>query len=175
MSARFTPLREEDLSARQREIYDAIKAGPRGSVPWIFHLFLESPELAARLQDLGAFCRYGTGLPPRLSELAILIVARHWDAEYEWSTHEPHALKAGLSAEAIAAIRAGETPAFDDADAALVHEFCSTYLRDNDVPDTLFQRAVEHFGRSTVLELTAIMGYYSMLAMAIRVFRLPPE
>lgn len=175
MTERFTPFRREDLTPAQRAVFEAIEAGPRGTVPWIFHLFLESPELAARVQDLGTFCRYGTGLPPRLSELAILIVARRWDAEYEWSVHEREALKAGLSADAVAAIRAGTTPRFADPDQQLVHAFCTAYLRENDVPDPLFQRAVERFGRRVVVELAGIVGYYSMLAMAIRIFRLPPE
>ena len=84
---RFTPFARADLDARQREVFDDIASGPRGAVPWIFHLYLNSPELASRVQQLGAFCRYGTSLPPRLSELAILIVAHHWKAEYEWAIH----------------------------------------------------------------------------------------
>jgi 4-carboxymuconolactone decarboxylase len=175
MSDRFTPLRRDELDARQRAVFDAIEAGPRGSVPWIFHLYLESPDLAAYVQELGAFCRYRTGLPPRLSELAILIVARHWGAEYEWSVHESGARKAGIAEDAIAAVRAGERPDFADADAALVHEFCTVCLSENDVPDALFARAIDRFGRRTVVELAGILGYYSMLAIAIRIFRLPPE
>ncbi len=175
MSERFTPLRREDLDDRQGAVFDAIAAGPRGSVPWIFHLFLESPDLATRIQELGAFCRYGTSLSPDLSELTILIVARHWDAEYEWSIHESEARKAGLAEPIIAALRNDERPAFDDAAAELVYEFCTKYLRDNDVSDALFAKATAHFGRKTIVELAAVLGYYSMLAMAIRIFRLPPE
>ncbi|MGH6922430.1 MAG: carboxymuconolactone decarboxylase family protein, partial [Propylenella sp.] len=133
MTDRFRPLRREELDPRQRAVFDAIQAGPRGTVPSIFHLYLESPELAARVQELGAFCRYGSGLPQHLSELAILVVARHWDAEYEWRIHEGEARKAGLSEEAIAAIRRGEEPHFDDADARLVCEFLTEYLAKNDV------------------------------------------
>ncbi len=175
MPDRFKPFRREELDPRQQAVFDAIGAGPRGSVPWIFHLYLESPELAARVQELGAFCRYRTGLPPHLSELAILIVAHHWDAEYEWSIHEGEARKAGIADDAIAAIRSGKEPRFEDADAALVYEFCTAYLRKNDVADALFARAIDCFGRRTVVELAGILGYYSMLAMAIRIFRLPPE
>lgn len=175
MSDRFTPLRPEGLDPRQKAVFDAIQAGPRGTVPWIFHLYLESPDLAERVQQLGAFCRYGTGLPPILSELAILIVARHWDAEYEWSVHKHEAAKAGLSDATIAAIGARRRPDLADADAALIYDVCTSYLRDNELTDALFAAAVERFGRRTIVELAAILGYYSMLAMAIRIFRLPPE
>jgi 4-carboxymuconolactone decarboxylase len=175
VSERFKPFRREELDDRQRAVFDAIGSGPRGSVPWIFHLYLESPDLAARVQELGAFCRYRTGLPPHLSELAILVVARHWSAEYEWSVHESEARKAGLSDAVILAIDKEQTPSFDGDDAALVYAFCAEYLKENEVSDGLFARAVGRFGRKTVVELAGIVGYYSMLAMAIRIFRLPPQ
>jgi len=114
MQERFTPFARTDLDARQQKIFDDIASGPRGTVPWIFHLFLNSPELASRVQQLGAFCRYGTGLPPRLSELAILIAAHHWEAEYEWSIHAGEARKAGLSGDVIVAIAEGRRPVFGD-------------------------------------------------------------
>jgi 4-carboxymuconolactone decarboxylase len=175
MNERFTPYEPEGLDPDQRAVYDAIRSGPRGSVPRIFHLFLASPDLAARVQHLGAFCRYGTDLSPRLSELAILIVARHWKADYEWSVHEREARKAGLPDDVIAALAEDRRPDFKDDDTAeLIYEFCTTYLGGNDVPDPLFARAVEQLGRKTVVELTGLIGYYSMLAMAIRIFRLTP-
>jgi 4-carboxymuconolactone decarboxylase len=175
MSQRFTPFARDELDARQREVFDAIASGPRGTVPRIFHLYLNSPELAARVQELGAFCRYRTSLPPRLSELAILVVARHWEADYEWAIHAKEARKAGMSDEIIGAIETGERPPFDDPDAALVYDFATAFFRLNDVPGALFARAVDRFGRTTIVELAGILGYYSMLAIAIRIFRLEPE
>ena len=174
MPERFTPFEKGELSTRQREIFDDIAAGPRGTVPWIFHLYLNSPELASRVQQLGAFCRYGTSLPPRLSELAILIVAHHWQAEYEWSIHTGEARKAGLPDDLIEAIGEDRRPVFADKDAELVYDFATEFFRLNDVPDALFATAVERFGRATTVELAGLLGYYSMLAIAIRIFRLPP-
>jgi 4-carboxymuconolactone decarboxylase len=175
MTDRFTPFARSDLDARQHEVFDDIASGPRGTVPWIFHLYLNSPELASRVQQLGAFCRYGTSLPPRLSELAILIVAHHWEAEYEWSIHTGEARKAGISDEIIDAIGAGRRPVFNDPDAELVYDFSTEFFRLNDVPDALFASGVERFGRAATVELAGVLGYYSMLAIAIRIFRLQPE
>jgi 4-carboxymuconolactone decarboxylase len=175
MNERFTPFERADLDQRQQQVFDDIASGPRATVPWIFHLYLNSPELASHVQRLGAFCRYGTTLPARLSELAILIVASHWKADYEWSIHAREARKAGLPDEIVAAIEAGRRPAFDDADAELVYDFSTEFFRTNDVPDALFTRAVERFGRATIVELSGLLGYYSMLAIAIRIFRLRPE
>jgi 4-carboxymuconolactone decarboxylase len=175
MSERFKPFEQAELSARQREVFNDIASGPRGTVPWIFHLYLNSPELASRVQQLGAFCRYGTSLPRHLSELAILIVAHRWQAEYEWAIHAGEARKAGVPETMIAAIESGKRPAFDDPDAELLYDFATEFFRQNDVSDALFERAVERFGRATTVELAGILGYYSMLAVAIRIFRLQPE
>jgi 4-carboxymuconolactone decarboxylase len=175
MAERFKPFERDDLDAEQRAVFDAILAGPRGTVPDIFHLFLASPELASRVQKLGEFCRYGTGLPPLLSELAILVVAKHWSAEYEWAIHAIEAKKAGLSDDVIAAIGKGTQPSFRDADEALIYEFATEFFRTNDISDTVFERCVSRFGRRVTVELAAILGYYSTLAIAIRIFRLRPE
>jgi len=175
MAERFQLLDRETLDPDQRAVFEAILSGPRGAVPHIFQLYLASPDLAARVQELGAFCRYGTGLPRHLSELAILVVARHWHAEYEWAIHRIEAAKAGLPEDVIAAMEAGERPQFDDADAEVVYDFATEFFRENDVSDALFQRTIDRFERKTVVELTGVLGYYSMLAVAIRIFRLRPE
>jgi 4-carboxymuconolactone decarboxylase len=175
MDERFQPLERETLDPDQRRVFDAILSGPRGTVPHIFQLYLASPDLAGRVQELGAFCRYRTGLPGHLSELAILVVARHWQAEYEWAIHRREAGKAGLPESVIAAIEVGDRPQFDDADAEVVYDFATEFFRQNDLSDALFARAMDRFGRKTVVELAAVLGYYSMLAVAIRIFRLQPE
>lgn len=172
---RFTPFEREQLEAEQQSVFDDIRSGPRGTVPHIFHLYLNSPELASRVQQLGAFCRYRTGLPPHLSELAILLVAKHWEAEYEWAIHAVEARKAGLDGQVIDAILTGTRPPFDDAESELIYDFSTEFFRRNEVPDELFARAIERFGGKTTVELAAILGYYSMLAIAIRIFRLAPE
>ncbi len=88
----------DTMTAAQRQAYDAIVAGRRGRAPAPFLAWLHSPELASRAQKLGEFVRYETTMGPRLSELAILVVARWWSSEYEWAIHKAEALKAGVSA-----------------------------------------------------------------------------
>lgn len=175
MTERFEPLDQEALTPEQRAVFATIQSGQRGAVPWIFHLYLASPDLASRVQELGAFCRYRTGLSPHLSELAILVVARHWRAVYEWRIHEEEARKAGISEDVIAAIERGSRPEFEDADSALIYDFAAEFFGRNDVDDPLFNQALARFGRRTLVELVGILGYYSMLAIAIRIYRLPAE
>jgi len=175
MSTRFRKLDAEQLSPEQRIVFDAIAAPRGGVVPTPFHILLESPELALLTQALGAFCRYRTTLGPRLSELLVLITATHWGAEYELAVHTPEARKAGVAEAVIAALQAKETPRFNDADSQLLYEFATSFFETRDVPDVLFDKAVAQFGRRRVVELAGILGYYSGLAMLLRIFRVPAE
>ena len=109
--ARLTPLESLSLDDRQKEILDAIKAGPRGGIRGPFPAWIRSPELADRGQKLGEYCRFNTSFEPRLAELAIIVCARYWTAQYEWYAHAPLARKGGLSQDVIDAIAAKQRPA----------------------------------------------------------------
>jgi 4-carboxymuconolactone decarboxylase len=173
VTERYSPLTPETLTPEQKPVYEAIAAVRHGSVPRPFHVLLQSPELTEKAQQLGAILRYRTGLPGRLSELAILVTAKHWEAHYEWSVHEPEARKAGVPDEVIRAIAAGARPPLSGDD-ALVYEFATSFYAKRDVPDEIFERAVARFGRKSVVELGALLGYYSMLAIVIGIFRVRP-
>lgn len=173
-ASRYRIFTRNELTAEQQQVFDAT-AGPRGgAVPAPFHVLLESPQLAQLTQNLGAFCRYRTGFAPRHSEMLVLTVAAHWDAEYEFFVHAPIAKKEGVPESVIAAIKARATPEFEDADARLLYEFTTAFFVHNDVPDALFNEAVARFGRRRVVELAGILGYYSGLAMLLRIFRVTP-
>lgn len=164
----------EALSPRQREIHDLIAGGPRGGVRGPLALWLHRPELAASAQALGRYCRYDTLLLPRLSELAILTVARVWGAEYEWFAHKPHALEAGISAEVIEAIRTGTPPPFTRADEEVVHAFARAAHEDRAVPDVLYARAVELLGAEALVDLVGLLGYYALISLTLNIFRISP-
>jgi len=170
---RYRRLERDALDAEQQRIFDDIARPRKGQVPAPFHIYLESPELCGLVQALGAFCRYRTGLSPLLSETAILVTASHWRAEYEFEVHAGEALRAGVPAEVVDALRQGRAPSIADPDADLVYRFSSAFYERRDVPDELFEEAIGRFGRRTVVELVGVLGYYSMLAIALRVFRVP--
>src|SRR5215467_4317969 len=170
-ASRYREFRRDELTAEQQEVFEHIAAPRGGVVPAPFHILLESPTLASLTQALGAFCRYRTGFPPHLSELMVLITAAHWRADYEFSIHIPESRKAGLSEETIAAIREGNVPELDDPDSKLIYEFATTFYANREVPDALFNDAVARFGRPRVVEFVGVLGYYSMLAIFMRVFR----
>jgi 4-carboxymuconolactone decarboxylase len=170
---RIPELSPDRLTPEQREVHDAIVAGPRGKVHGPLQIWLHSPKLAARAQELGAFCRYQTSLPKRLSELAILVTGAHWKAGFEWSVHAPEAIKAGLDAATVDAIRDRARPNFSRADEAAVHDFARELLENHRIGDATYERATTELGTLGVVELVGILGYYGLISMTICAFRVP--
>src|ERR1700741_2625619 len=110
MTDRLPHFELSDATAEQKAVLDEILSGPRGNLNGPFLGWIFSPELAQNAQRLGAFCRYNTGLPLRLSELAILVTAARWKSQAEWHIHHPIALDAGLPPSIAEAIRVGAPP-----------------------------------------------------------------
>jgi 4-carboxymuconolactone decarboxylase len=172
---RMPPLAPSQMSAAQRAAADELTAGPRKGVKGPFIALLRSPELLARLQKVGEFLRFGSSLPPRVTEFATLIVARACTQQFEWFTHVPLALKAGTTQATIDALREGRHPATMDADEQLVHAFTMEVLRDHGASDATYQQAVERFGEAGVVELTSLIGYFALVSMVLNVTQTPEE
>ena len=171
---RLNPPDVNGMSAHQRRIYDAIASGPRGGVRGPLAVWLNRPGLAEHAQALGQYCRYDSSLSPRLSELAILTMAAWWRSSYEWWAHHPIAVKAGLGAGVAEQIRVGGTPVFEQADESVVYRFVRALLETRQVPDALYQEAVQVLGADGVVDLVGIAGYYSLISMTINVFEIAP-
>jgi 4-carboxymuconolactone decarboxylase len=157
------------MTPEQSRVHDAIASGPRGSVRGPLAMWLHQPEFAARAQALGEYCRYHTSLPKRLSELAILITAREWSAEYEWMAHRQFARDAGVSEAVIEAIRTHQTPALDMAE-QVVYDIARTMYRDRRLDDALFGRGVAALGEAGMVDLIGVLGYYALISMTINAF-----
>ena len=160
-------------SSAQRAIYDNILSGPRGVVQGPLRVWLQSPELAEPAEKLGAFCRYGSRLPPRLSELAIIAVGAHWRAGYEWQAHAPLAERAGVSSDAIEAIRRRADVRLEQADEQAVYEFSRELLETRGVSDAAYARLVAAVGLEAAVDLVGILGYYTLICMTINAFGVP--
>ena len=176
------------LTDEQRELYDRILGGPRAAGPQHFSLtatdgslvgpfdaLLLSPSVGAALQDLGAAVRYRTGLTDRVREMAILLVAAHWDSAFERSSHEAVGRAAGLTDDELAVLRAGGAPELPDADEAAAIEVVRALLARGDLDDDEYARAAERIGDRAVFELSTLIGYYATLALQLRVFRADGE
>jgi gluconolactonase len=170
--ARIELTPEAERTPEEQAVCEEATSGLRGRIPAPMTAWLRNPELARRGQRLGELLRYQTALEPRLSELAILVTARHWTSHYEWTVHKREGLKAGMDPEVIAAIAARRPPALRDEPERVVHEVSSALLATRRVPETLYRRGVAALGERGMVELVGILGYYGLVALTLNAFEL---
>jgi 4-carboxymuconolactone decarboxylase len=176
---RFGALPVEAMSPRQRAVADAILSGPRRSSTGLtgpFEALLRSPDLADPVQRVGEHVRFHSSLPAHLNELAILVTARRWRAQYEWYAHRRLALTAGLRPEVADAIGRHEEPVGLDGDAAAVYRFARQLLDTGGVEDDVFAAVRDRFGETGAADLVGVVGYYCLVSFFLNVDRYPvPE
>jgi 4-carboxymuconolactone decarboxylase len=170
---RLPPMAAERLSPAQREAVDAFKTARGAEVSGPFHPLLRSPELMTRTRAMGDYLRYKSALPPHLSEFVILMTAREWSQQYEWNTHYPIAIKAGIKADTLEAIAEGRRPASMTGDEAILYDFVQELHHTRVVSDATYDRAVQRFGEAGVMDTVGITGYYSLLGMVLNTARTP--
>ncbi len=169
---RMPPISNSEMTVEQREaIADFQQTRDTQEFHGPFVALLRSPELLCKTQRVGEYLRYRSALSPHLSELAILLTARHWHQRYEWGIHAPIAVKAGISDQIIRAVAAGQRPTQMATDQAVLHDFCVELLRNQNVCDTTYEAAVKHFSERGIIDLVGILGYYSLLAMVMNTTR----
>jgi len=167
---RVPPLTRDQLTPSQAEVYNSIAAGARGGVRGPFTVLLHSPELARKVEQLGVYCRFQCRVPHRQRELAICTVAAHWKADYEWYAHAGQAQKQGVPEAALAAIAAGQPPELDDPDDDAVYGFAQELLRTGRVSDAAYESVVKRFAEAGAVDLSGLLGYYTLLAMTLNAF-----
>lgn len=173
---RMPPLTADQMTPAQRAVAAELVAGRRGALYGPFVPALRSPELTRRLQKVGEYLRFEPHLPARLREMAIVLVAREWTQDFEWDVHAPLAEQEGLPREVIDAIAEGRRPAALAGDEALLYDFFFELQRTRTVSDETYAAAVAALGEQGVVDLVALIGYYSTLAMIMNVARTPlPE
>lgn len=156
-----------------RHHFDAIEAS-RGEILGPFAVLLNSPELAGRTADLGTYVRFESTLSDADRELAILTTAREFDCPYEWAMHQPIAVEAGVSDAALDVVsERRETDRLDDE--AVVIEYGRELFGERSVSDETFDAAFDRYGERGVVELTATMGYYAMIACVLNAFEVRPN
>lgn len=164
------------MSAEQRRVHDRIVSGPRGRIQGPLRAALHNPELADRWQALGALLRYDTGLTRRQSELAILVTGRACRSPFEWHAHRLEAEKAGIEAAVIAALLAGQVPSGLAPDESVVVQVAVELNRMHSVSDATYAAALALLGERRMVELVALVGYYTMVAMTLNAHEIPlPE
>lgn len=171
--ARIPLLSVEEMSEKQRRLHERVISGPRGQMIGPLRAAIHSPELAELWSDLGEFLRFRTCLPVRLTELAILVTGRRWTSQIEWWVHARVGAEAGLAQSIIDAIAALKPPTFSEQAEVEVYEFARALQHDGRISPELHHAIQDRWGTRGVVELTAVIGYYTMVAMTLNAHQIP--
>jgi len=168
-AVRFPPLKPEEMTPAQQKLAETLAAPPRNgkinNPP--FRAYARSPEMAERLLALAEYLRWHSSLPPRLSELAILITAREWTAQYEWYAHYPHAIKGGLDPAVAAAIAEGRRPESMKDDETALYDLATSLYRERKVSDAVYKAALDRLGERGIMDMIGIIGFYDITSMTL--------
>lgn len=174
--ARISLPEPQSMNPDQRRVYDKIVSGRRGRIQGPLRAALHSAELADRWQALGELLRYDTTLTPRQSELAILVTGRARRSPFEWYAHRLEAEKIGIEPPVIEAILADAMPPGLSDDDAVIVQVAVELNRFNSVSDATYADALARLGERRLVELVALVGYYTMVAMTLNAHEIPlPE
>src|SRR5262245_10794707 len=166
---RFSELRLDHLTPEQQKMATVLTTPPRNSAlnSGPFNAYARSPGLGLLLLQVSDYVRFNSSLPPRLSEFAIMIAARHWSQPYEWRAHYPLAIKGGLERQILVDLGAGARPQGMKEDETALYDFCTEIYRDKNVNDATFKTALAKFGERGIMDLIGIIGYYDIASMAL--------
>ncbi len=170
---RFAPLTYDQMTPAQQAMIDHLLTGERTSLGGPFNILLRSPEMGDTAQQFGASMRFHAALPKPALETVIILTARYWMAQFEWTAHKRAALQAGVSPAIVDAIATGKRPSGMDPDLEAAYNFTSELLKNKQVSDATFAAAKTRFGEKGVVDMIALNGWYSMVSMALNVDRYP--
>jgi len=173
--ARVDEVKRENLNPRQQKLYDEIMSTrPRGKLSGPFSVWMHTPEIAEPANSLADRFRVHARLDKRLIELITLMMCRAATVQYAWSVHEPLARQAGLSQQAIDAIRARTKPDFARDDERLIYDLVTELIETKTLGSATFERATAAFGREGVIEAVSCAGFYGMVGFVLNAFDVPP-
>jgi len=183
MTARLAGLLPGELDEQQSEVYRAVTGGPRAAGPQAFPLtdadgrlrgpfnaMLLSPPVGLAVQAVGAAVRYQSVLTDRVREMAVLVVAAHWGSAFEWAAHEAVGRTNGLTEPELDALRVGGLPNLADPAERTALLATAALTRTGTLSDSEYEGTVAAWGERGLFELTALVGYYALLALQLRVF-----
>jgi 4-carboxymuconolactone decarboxylase len=168
---RYPALKPEQLSPEQKAYVEHLQKPPRSNTTALttppFKVYMRSPELADKLEAVSDYVRWGTGLAPRLTELAIMITARQWTSQWIWRGHYRAAVRGGLDPSVGADMAAGKRPDKMKEDETILYNYAMEMYHDKSVSDATYAAAAKQFGEKGLIDLVATMGYYDTVAMTL--------
>jgi 4-carboxymuconolactone decarboxylase len=174
-----TPNNYDKLTPQQKKYAESILSGPRNDISGPLGVMMVTPELGDLTQKAIAYSRFAgregfSSVPPKLNELAILVVAKHWSAEYVWNAHHTAAVRLGITPEVVEAIRTGKRPAVMEKDVEAVYNFASEFMTRREVNDATLGVVKSVLGGDRgVVDLVGTMGLYQISSMMVALDQTP--
>ena len=169
---RIEDLKPETMTAQQKQVFDQLVAG-RGRILAPYRVWIHSPDVASRMESLGTYLHTRSNLTQREVEIVILVIARHWQSPYVIDAHVKLGMQEGMTREQVEAIRDGHDPKLPDARGADIHAFASEIVGGDKLSDERFAYFAEKLGRPTVAEVLVTLGYYTSVALAMKIHDMP--
>ena len=168
-----TPNDWDKLTSQQKKYVESILSGPRADISGPLGVMMVTPELGDLSQKAIAYARFAgregfSSVAPKLNELAILVVAKHWSAEYVWNAHHTAAVRLGIPGEVVEAVRTGRRPSTMERDVEAIYNFATEFITKREVSDVTLQTARTVLGGDRgVVDLVGTMGLYQISSMMV--------
>ncbi|MGC1464478.1 MAG: carboxymuconolactone decarboxylase family protein [Pseudolabrys sp.] len=174
--SRLLDLSPEVLTPEQTTIFDRLVAG-RGRILGPYKIWIHSPAVASAMEQLGTFLNKRSSLSSREVELCILLIARHWQADYVMQAHIKEGKRVGLSDEVLRDLMAAHEPTLANQHERYVYRFSSALVSGVKIPEAEFDDVAAAIGREGIAEVLALLGYYTSVALGMKVHEVsvPPE
>lgn len=167
---------ESEFDPEQKRVLEGLLGRRGGRIPGPYRFTLHHAEVTEYMHPFGELLRLRSSFPLRLSELAIITTARMWDCDYVFHSHSPNAVKNGLPQSVVDALARGERPKFEKDDEEAIYDYLRELFENHAISDATHARAKALFGIPAIVELTALSGYYGMVAMQLLAHQMPlPE
>jgi 4-carboxymuconolactone decarboxylase len=170
--SRILDIPDDRLSPEQKQAIDALLQG-RGRLLTPYRVWIHSPYVAQAMERLGTFLNKKSSLSEREVELGIVLTAKHWAGEYVFEVHVKTCLGLGYPREVMDAIRNGQTPRLENPRERSIYELAQIAQQPGPGSDEVFDAAVANLGRDGLAEALALFGYYSAVAIAMKLHRVP--
>lgn len=170
--SRLLDIEPEDLSKHQKEVFEQLTAG-RGRILAPYRVWIHSPDVAASMEKTGTYLNKRSALSFREVEMSIIMIARHWKSDYVVQAHFRIGREGGLTDDIMEAVTAGIRPKLTDPHEMAVHDFAAGVIAENDFTEDEFANFEKILGRRGIADLLVLLGYYSSVALAMRVHKVP--
>ena len=171
--SRLPDIPPAQYDADQKKAAEEFQVARKAPLSGPFQTMMYSPEVMSRARAMGDYLRFHSAIGNTLSELVILITARTWSQGYEWSAHQPLALKAGISRDIVDAIAEGRRPTAMSADEEIAYDFTMELQNNKGVSDTTYAKAEKRWGKKGAVDIAGVSGYYTFLALQLNMARQP--